>query len=665
MKATRAVVSLLPFLLAAVQAQAQYALVNQAGYLPDREKKVYFITVEDTFYVVDRASGQTVFRGPVVLTSTKDPSAGIRTSVGDFSSFTQEGTFQISTPNADTSYSFSISKTVFEDVYRKALKGFYYQRCGSALSSQQAGVYARSTCHTTDGLFHSSTGQTGSLAAQGGWHDAGDYGKYVVNAGISVGTLLMAYELYPAKFRYDDLNIPESGNSVPDILDEVRYELDWLLEMQDTTDGGVYFKETTLNFPGFIMPNQDNAALYIYQKSTTATGDFAAVMAMAARIYQPFDAVYAARCLTAAQRAWGYLSANPTIVPVGGFRNPSGTGTGEYGDNNDSDERLWAAAEVYETTGDTTCHAYYLGNYLSSVFSSTMGWADVRDMAHIAYLTGKQAGASVTVKNTLRTGLLNYCAQRAGVVATDGLNVSALPTEYGWGSNGFILNNAVLMIVGYTESNDTTLYNAALEQLNYALGCNRIDISFVTGVGEAHTMNPHHRPSYADGIVEPIPGLLAGGPDHGLDDAILQSLYTSATAPARCYTDNWQSYASNEIAINWNAPLVFVSGFFNESPLTSVQPPPSVAPRSFTLLQNYPNPFNPTTAISYQLSAGSEVSLKVYDILGRLVVTLVQGRQSAGTYRVTFNAKGLTSGVYFYRLEAGDRSLTRKMVVLK
>ncbi len=178
-------------------------------------------------------------------------------------------------------------------------------------------------------------------------------------------------------------------------------------------------------------------------------------------------------------------------------------------------------------------------------------------------------------------------------------------------------------------------------------------------------MNPHHRPSYADGIVEPIPGLLAGGPDHGLDDAVLQSLFTSATAPARCYTDNWQSYASNEIAINWNAPLVFVSGFFNESPLTSVETPPPVAPRSFTLLQNYPNPFNPTTAISYQLSAGSEVSLRVYDILGRLVATLVQGRQNAGTYRVTFNAKGLTSGVYFYRLEAGDRSMTRKMVVLK
>ncbi len=653
--------------LSPVSAVAQYALINQAGYLPDQVKYVYFIMPEDSFYVVDKASGEIQFRAAMQMTSAKDPATGLATYRGDFSVFTRAGAYQISTPGGDTSFSFSISSTVYESVYKKTLKGYYFQRCGQALLSQNAGVYARSTCHTNDGTYHSTTGKTGTLETTGGWHDAGDYGKYVVNAGVSVGTLLYAYELFPGKFTYDNLNIPESGNSVPDILDEVRYELEWLLKMQDTSDGGIYFKVTTENFDGFEMPSSDGSTRYIYQKSSTAAGDFAAITAQAGRIYEQFDTAFASRCLKASRLAWQYLQANPSIVPAGGFSNPPGTGTGVYGDNTDSDERLWAAAELYVTTGEDAYHSYFKAHYNDySLFSSTMGWANVRTMAHIAYLMGNQPNRDLTIQSNLKTALASYCNGLLSIVSADGLNVSMLPSDYGWGSNSVALNNAVLLIIGSVTSNNDSYAVAALQQLNYILGCNRLNMTFVTGVGSVYPMHIHHRPSASDGIVEPIPGLMAGGPDKYLDDAVLQSLFTSSTPPARCYADNEGSYASNEIAINWNAPLVFVSGYFNESPATSVQQPSAAAvPSHFLLHQNYPNPFNPSTVISYELPGNSFVNLKVFDILGREIITLVDQRQAAGNHAVTFNASLLPSGVYFYRLQTSGGSMTRKMVLLK
>lgn len=665
LKVTAVVIGLLQFVSSTVRAQGVW--VNQAGYLPDQQKRAYAIDGADSFYVTDAVSGDTAYRGPLQLQATKDPSTGWTTYICDFSSLSKEGVYEIATDLSDTSVEFRISKSALTDVYRKSQKGFYFQRCGEALLSQYAGVYARAACHLDDGMFHSTTGETGSKVTTGGWHDAGDYGKYVVNAGISVGTLLLAYELFPEKFGSDDLNIPESGNSVPDILDEARYELNWLLEMQDTADGGVYFKVTPENFEGFIMPSQDNSTRYIYQKSSTATGDFAALMAEAARIYLPFDSEFASKCLSAAQKAWQYLRNNPAIAPTGGFRNPPGTGTGEYGDGNDSDERLWAASELFVTTGADSFQTYYKNHYNDlGLFTSTMGWPDVRDMAQVAYLTGKESQADSTIKVKLQSALVNYCSSLVSIASEDGLNVTLTPSSYGWGSNSGVLNNAVLLIIGYTLSGNSSFYNTALEQLNYILGCNVKNMTYVTGVGTISPMNPHHRPSYSDGIVAPIPGLMVGGPDKYLDDAVLQATYTTLTPPARCYIDNWQSYASNEIAINWNAPLVFVAGYFNESlTASSIKETSSNVPRDIALDQNFPNPFNPSTVISYRLATAGHVTLKVYDVLGREVRSLVNENEIAGNHVISFDGSILPSGVYFYHLQVGNISMVRKMMLMK
>jgi len=649
--------------------------VNQAGYKTSLQKYFYTNYPATSFEVVEEISGNVFYSGQLTLISSNDPATGMQIRKGDFSNLTREGKYYIRLNTNDTSYHFNISSNVFNDVFQKALKAFYFQRCGSQLFYTHAGIYQRNACHTGDAFYHSSTGQSGFKLSRGGWHDAGDYGKYVVNAGISVATLLLAYELFPEYFSSDSLNIPESGNGIPDILDEVKYEIQWLLTMQ-ASDGSVYHKLTKEQFESFVMPSQDSGMRYIYQKSSTATGNFIAVLSRFYRLYKNYDSALANQCLNAAKNAWNWLINQPSIVPPGGFHNPSGTQTGEYGDNNDSDEKLWAAAELFESTGEQSYKDYYEFNYnLGGLINSTMNWQNVRTLAHITYLFSKQPNTDQNVKTQLLNSLISYANTLASRKNTNGFGVSINPGEYYWGSNSQVLNNGILLILAYTKTNDNKYLSAALEQINYILGSNAHNLSFVTGIGKKYPMKPHHRPSEADGILEPIPGFVVGGPNQFLNDPVLQQYFNQNTPPALCYIDHLQSWASNEVAINWNAPLVFLAGYFNGFFITSVNEKETNQNINFQLDQNYPNPFNGQTKIRYTINSNSDnllfrIKLKIINLLGEEIFILYDGYQSAGTYEEVFDSSKLSSvylpnGIYFYQLNVNGVSITKKMVYLK
>ncbi len=644
--------------------------INQAGYLPALPKIFYTSVSADSFFVIQSSTGDIEYRDELNFSISSDPATGLTLFFGDFSSFENIGNYFILLSSGDSSNSFFISSTAFDDVYKKSLKGYYFQRCGTALLQPYAGVYHHTPCHPGDGFYHSSTGQSGYRLSTGGWHDAGDYGKYVVNSGITVGTLLLAYESFPEKFNQDNLNIPESGNGIPDILDEVRYELEWLMKMQNE-NGGVYFKVTKEQFESFIMPQNDSGIRYVYELSSCATGDYAAMMARAARLYNSIDTTFSNKCLNAATLAWSFLVSNPSIVPTGGFKNPTGTATGEYRDSNDSDERLWAAAELFETTGLAEYNNYVIANYTNGgIVSVAMSWNRVKNLGLLTYLKSLQPGASQSVKNQIKNSLVSYANTLLGRASTNGFGITINPGEYYWGSNSDVLNKALLLIYAYEQTNNIGYYQTALMQLNYILGTNAHNISFITGVGTNSVMHPHHRPSFADGVVNPVPGLLAGGPDQYLEDQVLQSHFSSSTPPALCYIDDVGSYASNEIAINWNAPLVFVSGYFNAVGTSAVdEQGSSIAPDKFELQQNYPNPFNPSTTIQYEIGNRQFVTLNVYDVLGNEITKLVDEFRNAGSYEVVFEPSTInhrtSSGIYFYRLQAGDYADTKKMVLLK
>lgn len=645
--------------------------VDQVGYRPSHPKFVYVDQPADSFHVVDVSNRSVLFTGKLAIWKTKDPASGMTLFRGDFTAFTRPGLYTIRTTSGEESPAFAIQDTVYRVVLKSSLKGFFFQRCGTALGIVYAGVYTHPVCHTADATFHATAESTGVIQATGGWHDAGDFGKYVVNAGVTVGTLLAAYEMSPERFGADDVGIPESGNGIPDILDETRYELEWLLKMQ-AANGGVFAKLTRTHFEAFVMPQADNVTRFIYQISSTATGDFVAMMARAARVYQPFDPVFAQRCLTAATKGWQFLEKSPSIVPAGGFRNPAGTATGEYGDGDDFDERLWAAAEMLATTKESKYKTYY-GFYYSqrSLLNESMSWQNVTALAHLTYLKAEFSGKDSSIVRALRSSLQSFCQTLVNRRNTAAFPVTLVPGEFVWGSNSVALNNAILLIIGYEVLGNLEYRDVALEQFHYVLGVNPNAMSYLTGAGTKRPFFPHHRPSASDNIFEPVPGLLVGGPNQYLSDPVLAARFSATTPPALCYADDQGSYASNEIAINWNAPMVFVAGYFAYAPVsTGIREQDPVNPRTLRLGLNYPNPFNGSTMIPFELDKEDRVGVLIFDIRGREVDTHDLGWLQSGSHTFQWKAATsegiqLSSGVYFFELKRSKQSSVGKLILAK
>ena len=519
--------------------------LNQIGYLPNASKVAVLNgdAIADTASVIDVATGTSVYDG-AVDSAVFNESTGRDEARFDFSSVTTPGTYKVVVGDIE-SFEFVIADDVYDEAFDASLRMFYYQRCGVELDEEIAGDHAHAECHTSEATIY---GTDETIDVSGGWHDAGDYGRYVVSGAKAAADLMLAYTMFPEAFD-DDLGIPESGNGTPDVLDEVRFELDWLFKMQ-ASDGGVYHKVTCANFPSFVMPEEETDELIVTPVSTTATGDFAAVMAMASYVYADIDPEFAADCLDAAIAAAEYLDAHPDCE---GAVNPSGIVTGEYPDSNDVDERLWAYAELFKATGDSAYDDAFcdlLGSGMPC--AADLGWQGVGAYAGYAYLTadgGKFYDAVYAV-------FIGGVATIEAAAADDAYNSSL--TTYPWGSNMTIANNAMYLIMcdDIKGANDGDL--VAREQLDYLLGTNGTSYCFLSGFGTQSPVHPHHRPSQATGVV--VPGMIAGGPDESLEDPYASSVL-EGTAPALCYADNDQAYSLNEVTIYWNSPVVFLFAY--------------------------------------------------------------------------------------------------------
>ena len=290
-----------------------------------------------------------------------------------------------------------------------------------------------------------------------------------------------------------------------------------------------------------------------------------AVTAIAARVYAEFDRGYADKCLYASKKAWNYLTANPGIVPDGGFKNPADAKTGEYKDAADADERLWAAVELYNTTGAAEYQKFIDINTVNydPMIDSASWWRELKSAALISYCYGKQPGKNAELDAKIRLDLKRHADVLMGRIKDSGYKIAMIKDDYIWGSNNILLNYSINLISAAELCKDKSYLQGAQEALHYIFGRNPFNMSYVTGCGSYYCMNIHHRPSAADGKEEPWPGLLAGGPSAGKQDEVLRGL-SFDTPPMKCYQDSLESYASNEIAINWNAPLVYVLGYFSK-----------------------------------------------------------------------------------------------------
>ena len=573
---------------AAPQTPPPAIVLDQIGFYPDAPKHavVTGVAAKEVFYIVAVVNNTPSWQGRVDTVFfgrlgplTPSANSSLITRLADFSAFHRPGVYRVIVPGFPNSYPFTIGPNVFTQLTAAALKGYYYQRSAMTLTPGYAGLWSRPAGDPdTTVLVHPSAASAlrpaGTIiSCPGGWYDAGDYNKYIVNSGITMGTLFDAWEDFPEYFDTLHSNIPslpmppgarDAASRIPDLLNEAIYNLRWMLTMQDPADGGVYHKCTNAAFDGMVMPGVTKAPRYVVQKSTAATLDFAAVTAQAARIFAKYRRQLpglADSCRRAATAAWQWARQHPDILYDQDAMNKNFTPavtTGAYGDRHLEDEWFWAAAELLVTTCDsryfpTVDSGLHLPKYPPS-------WSNVTMMG-VYSLLRHRAKTPQNLQPALDSAKQRVLQLADAFVFWMPANafhtvMGGGTTDFVWGSNSVAANQGMLLINAWLLQHETKYLDAALSNLDYILGRNALDICFVTGMGSRSPQHPHHRPSIADGIDPPVPGLLVGGPNPGRQDHQTY-LYTE---PETAYLDQSGAYASNEIAINWNAPLVYLAG---------------------------------------------------------------------------------------------------------
>ncbi|MCX5599349.1 glycoside hydrolase family 9 protein [Streptomyces phaeochromogenes] len=552
---------------------------NQYGYAVHGPKKASIVnssTKRVRWRLLD-ASGAAVKTGRTEVQGT-DTASGDHVHIADFSSVRKAGTGYTLAVGDASSYPFAIADNPYSPLRKDALDYFYAVRSGTPIEARYAGdAYARPAGHLgvapnkgdTDVPCLPGTCDY-SLDVQGGWYDAGDQGKYVVNGALAAWQLMDSYERSrgqgdTAGLRDGLLSIPENDNGVPDVLDESRWETEFLLKMQvpagEPLAGMVHHKIHDLAWTALpTQPEKDSQPRYLHPPSTAATLNLAAAGAQCARVWARYDAAFARTCLTAAKTAWKAALARPDVYAP----SSSSVGGGAYADTDVTDEFSWAATELYATTHDRA----YLSWIDTRITSAGFSWRDTGALADLTV---------VRLPSRFPAPMVAAARKRVLAVAdgfvrdqrAQGYPNPSLPAGgvYVWGSNSVTANNALVIATAYDITHRDVYRGAVLESLDYLFGRNALNQSFVTGYGTQASHNQHNR-IWANQIdpklPTPPPGSLAGGPDSALQDPVAQQNLVGC-APATCYIDDIYSYSTNEIAINWNSALAWVAGFTADS----------------------------------------------------------------------------------------------------
>ncbi|MGW5158249.1 glycoside hydrolase family 9 protein [Nonomuraea wenchangensis] len=546
--------------------------VNMLGYLPSGPKKATVVTAATAAldWELKNAANETVAKGRTTPRGV-DASSGQNVHTLDFGSYRKAGEGYTITADGETSRPFDIAADLYDQLPTDALKFYYTQRSGIEILGSLRPGYARPAGHLGVAPNQGDVSvpcQPGvcdySLDVRGGWYDAGDHGKYVVNGGISVHQLMSAYERDRAAFKDGQLAIPESGNGRPDILDEARWEQEFLLSMQvpdgKPLAGMAYHKIHDRAWTGLpLLPHLDPQPRELHPPSTAATLNLAATAAQAARLFAPYDAAFAARNLTAARKAWAAAKAEPAR-----YADPAdGTGGGAYNDADVSDEFYWAAAELYITTGEKEFRDFVLASphHTGDIWRDRgFDWGNTAQLGRLDLATVPNALPDrARVRKSVVLGAEKYLAiQRAHPY---GLPYN--PPDYDWGSNNLVLNNLVVVATAYDLTGEEKYRGAVREGMDYILGRNALNQSYVTGYGEVASKNQHSR-WYAHQLDPALPnpprGTLAGGPNSAIQDPVAQRLLQGCK-PQFCYIDHIESWSTNELTINWNSPLAWISAF--------------------------------------------------------------------------------------------------------
>ena len=578
--------------------------LNQIGFEPGDAKTaiVWGGSAPLEWTLVD-AKGRVVGQGKAKVLG-KDAASGAELQRIDFSDFRVPGEGYRLVVGGSPSDAFAIRDGIYAPLAKDALAFFYHQRAGVPIEARLVGAaWARPAGHPKEvakcfaGRDERGTDWKGcgtALDLTGGWYDAGDHGKYVVNGGISLWTLLNAYERRPAAFADGSLKVPEAGNGVSDLLDEARFEMEFLLRMQiadgtrmrvpsgppkparagkpawetepadfaEIDAGGMaHQKVADRNWTGLPMPPQDDREeRLVYPPTTAATLNLAATAAQCARLWRGVDDAFAARCLAAAERAWAAAKRNPEVYATSSF-----TGSGGYGDGDVSDEFYWAAAELFATTGGGEYR--YVVTHMPHFTAALRepGWPSTAPLGTITLATVRSGLPKADI-DRLRAAIVAAADRFLADEKGNGYGIPYVARDYPWGSNAALLNRAMLLGLAHDFTGAAKYRAGVVAAMDYVLGRNPLGQSYVSGYGARPMRNPHHRfwaPSLDPKLPGPPPGVLSGGPNStSMSDDVAKTM-RGKCAPQRCWVDDINAFSMNEVAINWNAPLFWVAAWLD------------------------------------------------------------------------------------------------------
>lgn len=534
------------------KAFSQNIFVNQLGYYPDLEK---YALIENPLNATDASIINTLTNKTILNVNLSPPEIDKFSkqpiSKIDFSQLKQIGNYKIKVKNR-TSFPFKIDNNIYNKVLTDTTKTFYLQRCGTSINDTKSGV-VHPPCHTNDGYIQSGDPynlKNDKIDTTGGWHDAGDYGKYIASTTIAATLLMTAYENNPSIRKVKIYS--NKNNETPEILDEIKYALEWMQKMQ-REDGAVYRKCSGEQWPSdTTLPQDDKQKRFIYPPSSQETGKFSATMSRAARIYKDIDPVFSKKCLDAAIKSWLYITENPYVT---NYESSDDSGSGGYPNPQydtekfaytDIDEKVWAATELYITTEENN-YLEFAKNNIDKCMYEPFSWKNTMFMALANLATGD--AIEINTKQEAKNEITNISDK---LISQMNYNPYNLPiTNFKWASNAAILSEGITLTYAYSLSKDEKYKEYAIKTLNYIFGANPLNKSFVTKAGSNPPVNVHHRYSMATGKI--IPGLMVGGPNNTAND-------NTATPGLniKSYVDNKKSYATNEYAIDYNAPLVYM-----------------------------------------------------------------------------------------------------------
>ena len=518
-----------------MKANANAISLNTIGYLPESEKIATVAAPCSDFKVIRVDDGSRVFEGKAGKAQL-NPDTEEQVSLIDFSDVAELGTYRILVDGVGESAAFEIRDDVYNEAFQVVTRAMYLWRCGIAVEGEYQGeTFRHEACHMQDAYLDYVGGGHVARPSTGGWHDAGDYNKYVVNAGITVDSMLRAWEDFGVRIQDIPLGLPEAGGAYPEFLAEIKWETDWVLTMQQQ-DGSVLHKVSTLHFGGFLPPEDEDTPRYMVPWSSEATANFVALLAKASRSFRPYDEAYADRCLEAAMKSYRFLQSHPEQHRA----DQSQFSTGQYA-SEDSDDRLWAAAEIWKATGDASALNDLEQRIRKSgkKFEFGFDWGGLNNLGFLTYLLSERDGKDERLVVALKKSLFRTVDRMCDYSSTHGY---ARPfDEYYWGCNGTVARQSILLHAAW-KLNPKPAYRAnILNALNHLFGRNVHGRSYITGLGDLPPLYPHDRRLDFNNPGTAWPGYLVGGPNPKAED----------------WFDTIESYRTNEIAINWNGALIY------------------------------------------------------------------------------------------------------------